>query len=360
MRLLSVLAFLCVFLSCEDEIFFETQNREILIIDGSITNGEGPHIVKLSKTAKFGGDFEDRDEKGVSGATVRIEDDLGEFTRLVELDSGSYHTPDIFRGEIGRTYVLCITTLEGLHYQSEPETLPNPGELGDVYFEITTEQVLSSLNFLVDETRVNFYTDFSFPDKGSFYRWDWDGTYILETTFLGSQASQCGPQTKFPKPAPLKCYVDQVPGDGFIRLSESNNSSSLEKNRFLIVSSIVDFSWDVRYSMHLSRLSMTESSYKFWDQALAQKERSGSIFDPAPSTIVGNISNINDEEEVVLGNFAAYGVQNARLFVPGFNFSYSSNTCLTPRDGGPPSAYCCDCRFFEPSTAEKPDFWIDG
>ena len=49
-------------------------------------------------------------------------------------------------------------------------------------------------------------------------------------------------------------------------------------------------------------------------------ESLGTLFDPQPSIIRGNISNVNDESEVVLGYFDAASIQEKRIFVNSNDF----------------------------------------
>jgi len=107
---------------------------------------------------------------------------------------------------------------------------------------------------------------------------------------------------------------------------------------------------------------MTERVYTFWETVKTQAESGSSIFAPPPSPIPGNIFNINDNTEAVLGIFQVSAVRQQRFFLPRAE--------VPARPGGPPSGfgecgpgveelpeYCYDCRLIRGATTERPPYW---
>jgi hypothetical protein len=75
-----------------------------LVIEGMITDGAGPYLVRLSKTGSY---FNQQVLPPVSGALVIISDDHGIIDTLKETKSGNYLTSKI-KGISGRTYTLMV------------------------------------------------------------------------------------------------------------------------------------------------------------------------------------------------------------------------------------------------------------
>ena len=107
MRRLSVfLIGLLMFISCEEkvELSLETKNTELLIVEGTVTNENKNHLVKLSLPyANQNGESE-----SATGASVYLFEDstavaLTEFPQ----GSGNYYTP-VLRGLFGKLYTLVI------------------------------------------------------------------------------------------------------------------------------------------------------------------------------------------------------------------------------------------------------------
>jgi hypothetical protein len=68
--------------------------------------------------------------------------------------------------------------------------------------------------------------------------------------------------------------------------------------------------------MHLvevSQYSLTREAYRFWERYEEQRIRTGSILDPLPEPIEGNVYNVNDQNDIALGYFSASSVTTKRI-----------------------------------------------
>lgn len=93
--------------SCEKVIDVNLKTAPAkLVIEGNITNEEGPYTVKLSKTVAYIGPNE---FPPVSGAVVTISDNTGDTETLAETSPGTYQSVRL-KGKPGRTYELKVNT----------------------------------------------------------------------------------------------------------------------------------------------------------------------------------------------------------------------------------------------------------
>lgn len=76
-----------------------------IVIEGLITDGDGPYTVKISKSGSY---FNQPELPPVSGAQVIISDDEGTVDTLKEITAGIYMT-SLMRGIPGRTYTLKVS-----------------------------------------------------------------------------------------------------------------------------------------------------------------------------------------------------------------------------------------------------------
>jgi hypothetical protein len=145
----------------------------------------------------------------------------------------------------------------------------------------------------------------------------------------------------------------------------------------------------IRYSILVKQYALTEQGYEYWQNLKRNTENLGTLFDPQPSQVSGNIRSVNNPDEPVLGFFSAGSLQEKRIFVartqlPGewrritgfetcfppdsIKFSdYSSNALMSmtfpvvgelpPTDPGYLTAplFCADCRMM--GTNKPPPFW---
>lgn len=355
---------------CTDPIFFDTsQSQSLLIIDGAITNEPGPHHIVLARSAQFAGVREGGNELRVFGATVTISDDLGNEVTLTEYDTGNYVTPNSFHGEIGRTYILNIETPDDKRYVSTPQKLPPTGNIDNVYHEFVQEEILKE-GALIKVNRVRYDVDFTFTQPEQYFRWDWESTYMFPTKcYLEDPGPTCNPALALnmdPNP-PRWCYVsDSLPAN-FVNITsrEDFTTASILDHR------MASLPYDARFVRRLGfkaiQHSLSKEAYDYWKLVETQVGSNGTIFDPSPVRITGNMVNVNDEEEIVLGFFGAYGVTSRRDYADARFFEIKTPDIICPMQSpiifaSLPSAngnWCHDCRLYLNGKAEKPDFWID-
>ena len=82
--------------------------------------------------------------------------------------------------------------------------------------------------------------------------------------------------------------------------------------------------WFGDHYVEIDQYSLSLESYQFWEQYLAQTDRTGSILDPLPSPVIGNMHNAADSSDFALGLFSASDVFEEKvvlvpLFLQTFN-----------------------------------------
>ena len=67
--------------------------------------------------------------------------------------------------------------------------------------------------------------------------------------------------------------------------------------------------------VEVSQLNYTREAYQFWKRYQDQLNRTGSILDPLPAAIEGNIYNVANPNELALGYFSAAANFKKRLTI---------------------------------------------
>jgi hypothetical protein len=75
----------------------------------------------------------------------------------------------------------------------------------------------------------------------------------------------------------------------------------------------------------LNQYALTGDAYNFWTNLKTNTEELGSIFDAQPSNINGNIHNIANSSEPVIGYISACTVQSKRIFISSAQLPKSFN-----------------------------------
>jgi len=243
-----------------------------VVVEGWITDRLEPFEVKLTTTTQFTaqGSF-----PSVSGATVTVMDDLGETYSLSnEVEPGIYQTPDSNRGVVGRSYVLLITLPNGKQYHSEPESLKPVSKIDNL------EGFFSFSGFQDLEINLGLFVTYSDPPtRGDFYRWNFysNGELLNRTNLiLGDDRLLNGSQQRF------EIILSNLRLNSLVRVDQ---------------------------------LSLTVSAHNYLQQIKSQTEDLGKTFGVSPSPVRGNITSLDDPDEVVLGYFGASSVGSEQFIL---------------------------------------------
>lgn len=322
---------------------------EKLVVDGLISTMPGPYTVKLTKTAEYT-TGSDGTNFLVRGARVRISDDAGNSEELVEVSQGIYKTSvGGIQGQAGRIYTLFIETATGEKYQSRPELLKPTPAIENIYYEFVEEAPGIEEGFYV-------YMDIRDPaPTEDYYRWNWVHYNRLQ---------YCFNETVPPSTTPtiLSCCGDCWDiqrCNGCVNVASDRLVNGAMISRQLLT--IVPYTARSKYFLYYEQHSLTRDAYKFWKALEEQSKNVGGIFDKPPATVRGNMYNVEDEEEIVLGYFGVSdikpnGIQIDRSKVVK-NPSGPPPVIQPPASGPPPPCFPCYESIIR--TGITPPFWED-
>ena len=89
-----------------------------------------------------------------------------------------------------------------------------------------------------------------------------------------------------------------------------------------------------RYHLRTRQLSVSKSTYEFWEGVRQQSATTTSLYNVQPYLIRGNVRNVDDELEAVLGYFTVAGEAQHELYlgIPT-EFDVNYGTCGLDYDG---------------------------
>lgn len=285
------------------------QSTSLLVVDGLISNEDAPHFVKLTRT------LSNIDQEVVSetGAFVAFEDQNGIQYQLTETDDGVYRIePDVFRGISGNSYHVYIKTKNGERYSSEPIVLPEPTEIDDVYYIPDNNGVGESVGkYNGLGIYVSGHTN---SDDVNYLRWSYEEDWKFQVPF--SPIEIPNPDNSW-SPAVRKkyCYKSSVSSE--IQIQSFKNQSSKEvlgKELYFILSEETD-KLLLRYSTNIKQYSISKEEYDFWNKLDQTNPGETNIFGEQPFTISGNIKNVDNPDETVLGFFQVAGCTTKRIYI---------------------------------------------
>ncbi len=346
-----IIASVCLAPSCIDPVdFSQGDDSKSLVVDGMITTEPGPYVVYLSRTSDYNSSYSQTE--GVKNAIVFISDDLGNLEVLTETYlPGIYKTdPAGIRGVPGRHYKLEIETPDGNHYESMPELLSPVPEIDTIYYERGSQQELDDRNMVQNIEGFQIYIDTSDPvEDKNYYMWSWTGTHEVHTqpwNFFDNKK-----RVPAPKDCCATCWLTEyisalnVFDDAYLS-GKQINKKPVAFVRLLERNGAKHFQG--KYHIEVKQLSISKEAWRYWSSIENQIHSSGSIFEPPPVAITGNITNCDDPEDLVFGYFGASALTTKSIFIPASEAPIPPGESLNWPD---------DCRAMGNSTAIMPAFW---
>jgi hypothetical protein len=374
----SLLIFIMVFIitSCIDEYYPELERYEdLLVVDGTLTNGSEPSVVKLSVSSSLSS----QKLIPVTEGELYITDENRTITMLSETDLGTYKPMDTtFRGEVGKTYQLHITLPNGKKYKSDVCEMNAASPIDSIYSTIVYPENSEINN---EFPGLQFYIEnHSEVNDTSYYLWKVSQTYKYQSTFE-IDYYYVGEFFPYPNPDSLHtCWRTTPLNEILVATSGLLDPTAINQFPLHFVSTETKM-LSFRYSPLVKQLSISKSAFNFYKAIEKQNIETGNLWSIQPYQILGNIHNVDDESEPVLGYFVVAGASEKRIYVnkPPLEFYY--NVCQPDfesvqyiadenRDTWPiyiddimvlgwamaDSKSCFDCRLAGGSLT-PPDFW---
>ena len=343
-----------------------TSASRFLVVDGSLnTSPGGVSQIKLSRTQNI---YDEDGPQPEIRAKLTVEGDQGSRFSFVEAEQGVY--------QLGATtfkptekYRLRIKTAGNREYLSAYVPVMKTPPIDSLTYRIRGDRVGVEIN-------VTTHDDL---DKTRFYRWSYTETWEYQM--------------------PLYSALEVLNGDIVYRTENINTCWSNAFPTNIVLGSTIKLSKDIikdqaivyipgssgklrsKYSILVKQYALTQDEYEYWNTLAKTTERTGSLFDPQPAQVTGNIQAVDDPGEQVFGYFSAANQQEQRIFInenigpaqfcaygdtltksevlddPAglIMFEYYPEGSINP-DYVMGPAECADCRL-RGGTTQRPSFW---
>ena len=277
------------------------QTADMLVVDGFINGSEGTATVKLSKARAL---TDPNPSPAELNATVSIQSSTGRIFPLAEQDSGLYTSSNIVQ-EQHALYTLLIETSNGSDYASDPIKILETPPIDSISYYLSANN--AGLKVMVNTRAVE--------SSGGYFAWSYVETYQYRVPFVSRFA--------FFKPVVIErsinepidvCWKTELASRIVIGNAAGNEGSVLPQ---FPVTEIPLGSQKIseRYSILLTQRAISAQEYQYLNELRSATESLGSLYDPSPGTVAGNIHQLNDRSATVLGYFSAATLVTQRSFI---------------------------------------------
>lgn len=352
---LVLICWLCT--SCVDEIEFEydAATKRKLAVEASVIKGNPSQIdIRLNFALDFGGFF-GRDP--LQGGRVYILDEQERRLDIRERSPGiylrSWEDNQDFSFETGKAYQLHIDSRDGKKYVSNFEKLLEVPSPTDVDIKLVIKEKLNEQENIVNQPYLQYFvnTPLISPNEGGRVNLKWD--------FAGVSKF---PELENPNPfaPPSKtCYISlEVNRDKIVVLDGQNASADQVEGHFLLEQEVGSV-FSRGYYLTVLQQSLSEGAYTYWNQVSQAVSRTGSIVENPVGKIFGNIQNVNDDTEEVLGYFYLTEVDTLYRYVDPEVAGFPTYFCNLFGSYEGAVEQCRNCLDQPASTTRKPDYWVE-
>jgi hypothetical protein len=346
-----------------------------LVVEGIINSGSGPTQITLTRSNALN----DSAKLFETGAAVQVEGTDNSVYLLPEAGTGQYSANQLSLIP-SQQYRMRITTRERRVYLSD-------------FVPVLSTPPIDSISWQLKSGGVQIYANTHDPLANTrYYEWNYSETWEFQSLYL----SQYRYDTTFDPP---------YPGVPVVVIARANLNPSIYtcwqtlSSTDLLLGSSVKLAKDlirdmpiqylppasqklsVEYSILVNQFALTEGAYQFLQEMKLNTEETGSIFDPQPSQLNGNIHCITNPSEQVIGYVSIASAEATRIFIsnaevpgwdyvpacpldtigPHLNIRDADNDGLIPIAPLPNfqflavSKYCVDCTLT--GSNQKPSFW---
>lgn len=269
-----------------------------LVVNGFI-NANGPTTIKLVRTQNL---YDNETPPAESDAQVKIEADNGQSFWLQEYANAEY------KGEFNLDqtikYRLYIKTSDGKEYASD-------------FVEVKQTPAIDEVTWKPIGDEVQVYVSTHDPEnKTRYYRWEYEETWHYRAALYSNIIYDRGTiRIRDERDKPIyNCWKTTlgptIEIGNSVRLSQ-DVINDYKLNTIPANSEKIG----LKYSILVKQYALTQQAYTYLEILKKNTENIGTLYDPLPSQLTGNIRCLTNPEEPVIGFVSATTMQVKRLFI---------------------------------------------
>jgi len=324
---------------CISQINYDVSNEKTRIVINSLLTTKSEIQKVYVRKSVLSGNNSTTISIPVTDALVTIKSSTAQHD-LIHDGDGVYTT--LFAAIPNETYTLEVAS-NGQTYRSTSQKMPAPHMFLKAKADLISKESLNASGNLVTDKFVNIHlTGNIATDFKSLYR------IYGEYEFMEFN----------PPSTTLKtCYVPENIDNNTIKLLSAKDQRTDLVENF----SLMDVPFDARfyrmYAFKIYQYAISGASLSYWKKINQISTTGQNLFDSPPGKIVGNIKNIGDPNDEVLGNFTLGAVSDTIIFTNMVKLGGVVTDICQVRFNTARPAVCLNCLLLPLSTTNRPDYW---
>jgi len=333
--------------SCIDEISLDIDNdTRFIIVDGLVTDVAGLYSVRVNNSPQIGVG-NDNILDPIEGCQVNLLDDMGRAINFIESteERGTYER-NLVGLDVDRIYHIEVVLPDGDVIVSEPQPLPSAFiPIESIEWDVIDVEFINESGNVATRPFVEIYANSPPIETDGFVRWRVTGEYDIVERAFGLLN-------------PRHCYVKQSIDLNDIVVANTSEFDRGGIAREPVINLPMDSRFNIQYLFNVSQFSLNEAEYNYWSRIEELVNVDGTLFDPPPGVLKGNLINTTDPTQQVQGYFSVARLSFVRRFVNIFDRGFFVDTDCESRPNANNPAKCVDCTTLPNSSLEVPPYWI--
>ena len=339
-------------------------DEKYLVIDGFLNAGGDTSKIELRRTQNTNDGSSMTVE---TGAKISVEAESGTTYSFTEKGKGVYILPPAQVNTTGK-YRLRVKINGGKEYLSD-------------YVPVTSTPPIDSIGTVYDAGLDAMIIKVNTHDPANatrFYKWKFEETYQYTSAYYSSLVVDSKKNSIDYRNDDIHLCWKSAFSTNISLGSTIKLSSDAIRDLPISVIPISTNKFYIKYSILVKQFGLTQDAFEYWTALAKTTQGTGSLFDPQPSQVTGNIKNTVNPKELVFGYFSVSRETSKRIFItPNRGFAarcdppdtlslgdaLKSNGILLINYHGQKmdsvlttSISCADCRT-QGGTNVKPSFW---
>jgi hypothetical protein len=324
--LLLNLSILLTFNACIDTYdsfnIYENKRGPILLVNGLLTNDvKNPDTLKFQYSTDFGGYITTKSVASVKAKLVLSS--TGKEVQLNEITTGAFLPPSDFRLNLSEKYTLKFT-IDNQQYESSLQQITPTPAIAKVY-DLFNEKSRLSADGKTISSASEIYIDYQdAPNQKNYYLWRYIHyerlTHCLtcdaKSLYYPTNRGGCTYFAELSNPpydyrCDGKCY--SIFRDKSVNISDDGVSDGrLVMNKLIAKIPLYTYAGCL---VEIQQMCVSPDVYAYNKILQAQSSSTGGLADTPPAAIVGNIRNITNPQERVVGFFGVVDIRKKRYWL---------------------------------------------
>lgn len=288
----------------------------ILVVDAALNNLDTEQHISIMESVNAKGTVFNIP---VRNAKVEVLENNSNRISFIEKREGVYVAPTNFKLVVGNTYQLFFTKSDGKSYESGTEKLSGISEIIKIHDVFEMNGIQKGDKYLP----ANYvFIDTQDPkDEENNYLWTWQ-QWEKQDICITCEGGRYNVNTGCLKQAQYQGQFFDYYCEGncwdILKNTELNVLNDVLSNGKLIANRLVA---KIPYHstngtlLEIQQQSISVEAYKYFKLLAEQTQNTGTLVDTPPAAIIGNIKNINNAIEPVVGFFFVTSITKKRYWL---------------------------------------------